>query len=77
MDDIPFFVILFGFISFCVYLDYRVKAIKAGSKSGDSELAKANTKLEAKAQDLEERVQVLESIVTDKKYQLKEKIDTL
>ena len=77
MDDIPFFVILFGFISFCVYMDYRVKALKARSKSGDSELAKVNSKLEAKAQDLEERVQVLESIVTDKKFRLREEIDTL
>lgn len=77
MDDPLFMIILFGFISFCVYLDYKVKAIKAGSKTGDSELATVNKKLHAKTQDLEERVQVLESIVTDKKFTLKREIETL
>jgi hypothetical protein len=70
-------IIVFSFVSFCVYLDYKVKAIKAGSKTGDPELAAVNKKLHAKTQDLEERVQVLESIVTDKKFSLKQAIETL
>jgi len=77
VEDSLFMIVIFGFVSFCVYLDYKVKAIKAGSKTGDSALAAVNEKLHAKTRDLEERVQVLESIVTDKKFSLKQEIEAL
>ena len=77
MDHIPTLAIIFGFVSFCVYMDYRVKALKARSSSNDSELAAINTRLEQKTENLEERVRVLESIVTDKRHRLQEDIDSL
>ena len=77
MDHIPTLAIIFGFVSFCVYMDYRVKALKARSSSNGSELAAINERLEQKTQNLEERVRVLESIVTDKRHRLHEDIDSL
>lgn len=77
MDHIPTLAIIFGFVSFCVYMDYRVKLIKARSSSNGSELAAINERLEQKTQNLEERVRVLESIVTDKRHRLQEDIDSL
>jgi hypothetical protein len=79
MEDIgiPVLAIALTFAAFCVYLDYKVKAIKAGSRSGDNELSKANDELRARTRELEERIQVLESIVTDRKFRLNEEIETL
>jgi hypothetical protein len=58
-------------------MDYRVKLIKAGSSSNGAELAAINARLEQKTRNLEERVRVLESIVTDKRHRLQEDIDSL
>jgi hypothetical protein len=58
-------------------MDYRVKLIKARSSSNGSELAAINARLEQKTRNLEERVRVLESIVTDKRHRLQEDIDSL
>lgn len=76
-EAVPTLGLIFGFCAFCVYMDYRVKALKARASSNGSELAAVNEKLEQKTRDLEERVRVLESIVTDRKYRLENEIDTL
>jgi len=75
-EAVPTLAIIFGFVSFCVYMDYRVKLIKARASHNGSELEAVNRKLEQKTRDLEERVQVLESIVTDRKYRLEKEIET-
>lgn len=76
-EAVPTLGLIFGFCAFCVYMDYRVKALKARASSNGSELAAVNEKLEQKTRDLEERVRVLESIVTDKKFRLENEIDSL
>jgi len=76
-EAVPTLIIIFGFVSFCVYMDYRVKALKARASSNGTELEAVNKKLEQKTRDLEDRVQVLESIVTDKQYRLEKEIETL
>ncbi len=76
-EAVPTLAIIFGFVSFCVYMDYRVKILKARASSNGTELEAVNRKLEEKTRNLEERVRVLESIVTDKKYRLEREIETL
>ena len=76
-EAIPTLALIFGFVAFCVYMDYRVKMIKARSSSNGNELEAINARLEQKTKDLEERIKVLESIVTGKQYRLKEDIDSL
>ncbi|MCB1669915.1 MAG: hypothetical protein R3F41_11570 [Gammaproteobacteria bacterium] len=77
MDDIPLLALIFGFVAFCVYMDYRVKVLKVRAGSNSTELQAVNEKLESKTRELEERVRVLESIVTDRRHRLQEEIDTL
>ena len=76
-EAIPTLALIFIFCGFCVYMDYRVKALKARASSNGTELEAVNKKLEQKTRDLEARVQVLESIVTDKQYRLEKEIETL
>ena len=68
---------IFLFVAFCVYMDYRVKALKARSNSTDAELLAENAELREKTDALEERVRVLESIVTDRRFRLDQEIETL
>jgi len=76
-EAVPTLGLIFGFCAFCVYMDYRVKALKARASSNGTELEAVNKKLEQKTRDLEDRVRVLESIVTDKQYRLEKEIETL
>mgnify|MGYP000102348185 CR=1 FL=1 len=79
MDDlIPVIVvfIVFGSISFWTWLGHREKLAKSGAHANDV-LADENQMLRDKTALLEKRVQVLESIVTDKKFQLNEEISAL
>lgn len=69
-------LIVFSFVSFNVWLKHRSTLLKAGGKTQDL-LAAENQALRAKTDALEQRVQVLESIVTDKKFQLGEEISSL
>ena len=76
-EAVPTLAIIFGFVAFCVYMDYRVKAIKARANAQGPEIDALRQSLEEKTRRLEERVNVLESIVTDKKHRLKEEIESL
>jgi len=76
-EAVPTLAIIFGFVAFCVYMDYRVKLVKARTSSNGDELEAINRKLEEKTSVLEERIRVLESIVTDRKHRLREEIESL
>ena len=69
--------IVFGFISFRVYLKYRTEQLKSGAGSLGTSLQDENVALKAKTQELEGRIQVLESIVTNKNFKLAEEISSL
>ncbi|MFT4814630.1 MAG: hypothetical protein ACI80L_000020 [Pseudohongiellaceae bacterium] len=77
MDDglIPVLivVIVFSFVSFSVYIKYRTEQLK----SGTGQLQDENVALKAKTLELEGRIQVLESIVTNKNFRLDEEINSL
>ncbi|WP_417458216.1 hypothetical protein [Kordiimonas sp.] len=60
----------FAFAGISQWLKAKTDALKHAAKSGDSDL-------KAQVRTLEERVRVLERIVTDKKTRLKEEIDAL
>jgi uncharacterized protein YlxW (UPF0749 family) len=64
-------LIVFGSISFQAWM--KQKADTAKSDEGDEE----KQALKRQVADLEERVQVLERIATDKSSRLKEEIDAL
>jgi hypothetical protein len=65
--------IVFLFVSFSVYIKYRTEQLK----SGEVQLLDENVALKAKTLELEGRVQVLESIVTNKNFSLGEEINSL
>lgn len=70
---------IFEMVVIIVAIYYIYKIITDLSKH-KSEHKAAITELDArlnKIEDLEERIQVLEKIVTDKNYDLKDKIDSL
>ena len=80
MDDItPVLIvaIVFAFVSFSVYLKYRTERLRHGVDDLESELQSENQALKNKTMELEKRIQVLESIVTTKDFQLKQEIDSL
>ncbi len=70
-------LIVFSFIGFASYLQYRSKALRFGMESIEESLHEENERLVHKTQDLEKRIQVLESIVTSKDFKLSEEIDAL
>jgi hypothetical protein len=76
-EAVPILAIIFGFVAFCVYMDYRVKLVKARASSNGDELEAINRRLEEKTSSLEKRIRVLESIVTDKQHRLREEIESL
>ncbi len=69
--------IVFSFIAFSVYMKHKTERFKAGVDDLEVDLSKENQALKERTAALEERVQVLEKIVTGKEYQLKEEIDSL
>ena len=80
MDDMtPVLIvaIVFAFVSFSVYLKYRTERLRHGVDDLESELQSENQALKDKTAELEKCIQVLESIVTSKEFQLKQEIDSL
>ena len=77
MDDrlMPVWIvaIVFSFLRFSVYIKYRTEQLKSGS----GQLQDENVALKAKTLELEGRIQVLESIVTNKNFRLDEEINSL
>ncbi|MEX0963193.1 MAG: hypothetical protein WDZ52_04010 [Pseudohongiellaceae bacterium] len=69
--------IVFAFVSFNVYLRYRSKLLASGVDQLKTSLQDENIALKAKTQELEARIQVLESIVTSKHFALREEIESL
>lgn len=69
--------IVFAFVSFSTWLRYRRKKLEYGMDSIEKNLQEENEMLQSKTAQLEKRVQVLESIVTSKDFNLKEEIDSL
>ena len=61
------------FVRFSVYIKYRTEQLKSGS----GQLQDENVALKAKTLELEGRIQVLESIVTNKNFRLDEEINSL
>ena len=70
MDDrlMPVWIvaIVFSFLRFSVYIKYRTEQLKSGS----GQLQDENVALKAKTLELEGRIQVLESIVSNKRFRL-------
>ncbi|NKB34547.1 MAG: hypothetical protein GKR91_15755 [Pseudomonadales bacterium] len=80
MDDftgVLIVAIVFSFIAFSVYMQHKTERFKAGVDDLEMDLSKENKSLKERTEALEQRVQVLEKIVTGKEYQLKEEIDSL
>lgn len=69
--------IVFAAISFWVYLSHRSSQIKHNSKAFNSSLVEYNETLKLKTMELEQRIQVLESIVTDSGFQLSQEISRI
>ncbi|PCI77245.1 MAG: hypothetical protein COB20_08525 [SAR86 cluster bacterium] len=69
--------IVFAFIGFRVYLKYRTEQLRSGAGQLSTSLQDENVALKAKALELEDRIQVLESIVTNKNFRLEEEINSL
>ena len=69
--------IVFAFVSFTVYLKYRTERFRHGIDAMESDLQGENQSQRKKTEELEKRIQVLESIVTTRNFQLKEEIDSL
>lgn len=65
--------IVFSFVSFSVYIKYRTEQLRSGA----GVLQDENVALKAKTLELEGRIQVLESIVTNKNFRLEEEINSL
>jgi len=76
MQPVIIVFIVFGSISFWTWLGHREKLAKSGAQ-GKEELADENRQLRDATALLEKRVQILESIVTDRKFQLGEEISSL
>ncbi len=69
--------IVFSFVAFSVYMKHQTDRLKYGVETGNSELLKENEQLHNQVDELEKRVQILESIVTGKEFGLKNEIDAL
>ena len=65
--------IVFSFVSFSVFTKYRTEQLRSGA----GQLLDENLALKAKTLELEGRIQVLESIVTNKNFSLEEEINSL
>lgn len=59
------------------YFRYRTLVMKRLSSEGEQALARENAELKGQVQNLRERIEVLEAIVTDHKYDLGRKIANL
>lgn len=69
--------IVFSFVSFSVYLKFKTTQMKLGLDQGSAAVKSENEKLKIKIGELEKRVQVVESIVTDEKVRLNNEINAL
>lgn len=69
--------IVFSFVSFSVFLKYKTTQLKLGVDKGSAAMIEENQRLQAKVNDLEQRVRVIESIVTDEKVRLQDEISAL
>lgn len=69
--------IVFSFVGFSVFLKYKTTQLKLGVDKGSAALIEENRRLQTKVTDLEERLQVIESIVTDEKVRLNNEISAL
>ncbi|MFK7863522.1 MAG: hypothetical protein AB8B95_04760 [Pseudohongiellaceae bacterium] len=69
--------IVFSFVSFAVYLKYKTTQLELGFDKDSAAVQQENSKLKAQVNDLEERVRVVESIVTDAKVRLGNEISSL
>lgn len=69
--------IIFSFISFRAFLKYRSEQLRSGAGELNTSLQDENIVLKAKTLELEGRIQVLESIVTNKNFRLEEEINSL
>ena len=65
--------IVFSFVSFSVYIKFRTEQLRSGA----GQLQDENVALKAKTLELEGRIQVLESIVTNRNFRLDEEIESL
>jgi len=69
--------IVFAAISFWVFLGHRTTQIKHANKALNSSVLEENEALKTKTWELEQRIQVLESIVTDRGFQLNQEISRI
>jgi len=69
--------IVFSFVSFSVYIKYRTERLRSGADQIHNSLQDKNIALKAKTLELEGRIQVLESIVTNKNFSLDQEINSL
>ena len=69
--------IVFSFVSFSVYIKYRTERLRSGADQIHNSLQDENIALKAKTLELEGRIQVLESIVTNKNFSLDQEINSL
>ncbi len=78
-DLVPVLIvaIVFSFVSFSVFMKYRTDQLKSGANAQTLNLQDENIALKAKTLELERRIQVLESIVTNKNFRLDEEINSL
>ena len=76
MTSMPFIVAIVAIIGGLIYAAYEQK-LKLQMEKEKSNSSAANTELLNEIAKLKERVAVLEKIVTDKNYSLKEEINNL
>ena len=69
--------IVFSFVSFSVYIKYRTERLRSGADQIHNSLQDENIALKTKTLELEGRIQVLESIVTNKNFSLDQEINSL
>lgn len=69
--------IVFSFISFSVYMKYQTDRLRLGIGEGSAKIQQENEQLKTQVAALEKRIQVLESIVTRKDFQLESDINAL
>ena len=77
LSSVLIVLIVFSFVSFSVYMKYRTEQLKNTSVTFKDSLSDENRALQQKVSRLEDRIKVLESIVTSKEFSLKEQIDAL
>ena len=69
--------IVFSFVSFSVYIKYRTERLRSGADQIHNSLQDENIALKTKTLELEGRIQVLESIVTNKNFSRDQEINSL